>query len=122
MVTQLRLDGADRIPSTELDDWGAVPEPIGEPVSRLRGRMLWESADGSEAGLWECTPGKWVRQIMNPELATFLSGHAIFSPEGGQPFHIRAGDVVYFPANSRGTWEIVETTRKSFMILPPAGD
>ena len=122
MVTQSRLAGADRIPSNELEDWGQVPVPIGEPVSHLRGRIVFESPDGSSAGLWECTPGKWVRQIMSAELSTFLSGHAIFSPEGGQPFHIHAGDVVYFPANSRGTWEILETTRKSYLVLAPGKD
>lgn len=119
MVMQSRLTGSDRIPSSELEDWGRVPVPIGEPVSRLRGRTLFESPDGSSAGLWECTPGKWVRQILNAELATFLTGHAIFSPDGGEPFHIHAGDVVYFPANSRGTWEILETTRKTFIVVAP---
>ena len=42
------------IPSSELDDWGPVPEPVSETVSQLRGRIINENPDGSEAGIWEC--------------------------------------------------------------------
>lgn len=37
------------IPSSELDDWGPVPEPVSETVSQLRGRIINENPDGSEA-------------------------------------------------------------------------
>jgi hypothetical protein len=115
MVRQMQLQNAPAIPSSELEDWGPVPVPRGEPGSRLSGRVIASNPDGSEAGLWECTPGTWVRQVMDAEIATFFSGHAVFTPEGGEPFHIRAGDVVWFPANSRGVWQILETTRKSYL-------
>ncbi len=39
------------IPSEELDDWGPVPQPIYETVSQLRGRIINENQDGSEAGI-----------------------------------------------------------------------
>ncbi|MGY9058689.1 MAG: cupin domain-containing protein, partial [Candidatus Puniceispirillales bacterium] len=38
-----------------------------------------------------------------------------FTPDDGEPINIEAGDVVYFPANSTGVWEIIETTRKSYL-------
>ncbi len=41
------------IPSDELEDWGAVPQPISETVLHLRGRIINENPDGSEAGTWE---------------------------------------------------------------------
>jgi uncharacterized cupin superfamily protein len=72
MTTQIQSAGADRIPCSELDDWGDVPVPLGEPASHLRGHTLFEGPDGCSAGAWECTPGNWVRQIMNAELATFF--------------------------------------------------
>ncbi|MEM7741280.1 MAG: cupin domain-containing protein [Pseudomonadota bacterium] len=103
------------IPSSELEDWGPVPEPIGEPVSHLRGLTLNENADGSEAGLWECTPGQWVRKVMDAEISSFLSGHALFHHEGGETIEIKAGDSVYFDNNSKGIWEVLETTRKIYL-------
>jgi len=39
------------IPSNELDDWGPVPEPVSEMISQLRGRIINENPDGSEAGI-----------------------------------------------------------------------
>ena len=52
----------------------------------------------------------------------FLSGRAIFTPEKGEAVTLGAGDVAHFPENSRGVWEIVETSRKIFMILDEERD
>jgi uncharacterized cupin superfamily protein len=110
-----KLPAASEIPSPQLEDWGAVSVPIGDVISRLRGIILSANEDGSEAGIWECTPGTWVRQVMDAEFCTFLSGHAIFTPENREPIEIRAGDVVYFPRESKGTWQILETVRKTYL-------
>jgi uncharacterized cupin superfamily protein len=44
-----------------------------------------------------------------------LTGRAIFHPENGEPIEIEAGDVLFFPENTRGTWEIIETVRKAYL-------
>lgn len=103
------------IPTKQLDDWGPVELPLGEPVSHLYGRIVSENKDGSEAGIWECTPGKWTRQVMDAELSTFLKGKAVFYPEEGGKILIEAGDTQYFDANSKGTWEVIETVRKVYL-------
>lgn len=108
------------IPSHELDDWGPVGLPISEQVSQLRGIIINEHPDGSEAGVWECTPGTWTRQVMDAELATFFTGHALFHHENGETFDIKAGDTMYFDENSNGTWEILETTRKAYLTFKRA--
>lgn len=105
------------IPSAELEDWGPVGLPVSVLVSALRGRIINEHADGSEAGIWESTPGTWTRQVMDAEIATFLTGHALFHPEFGETIDIKAGDTVYFDENSKGTWEILETTRKTYLTF-----
>ena len=110
-----KLAQCGRIPSSELEDWGPVPEPIGEPVSHLSGKVISENKDNSEAGIWECTPGKWTRLVMDAEMSTFLTGKAIFHPEEGEPIIIDAGDTLYFDANSKGTWEVIETVRKAYL-------
>jgi hypothetical protein len=113
-VSIRKLKNAAHIPTEDLDDWGP-PKTIGEPKCHLRGIQLIENADGSEGGIWECTPGKFTREIMQAELTTFLTGRAIFHPENGDPIEIEAGDVLFFPENSKGTWEIVETVRKAYL-------
>ena len=115
MSRQKKLCHISAIPSDQLDDWGPVKQPVGEPVSHVRGLILSSNSDGSEAGIWECSPGRWVRQIMDAELCTFVSGRAIFRPDDGDPFAINAGDVVYFSVDSAGQWEILEAARKSYL-------
>ena len=107
--------GVAAIPSKDLDDWGPVQLPLSDQISQLRGLIINEHADGSEAGIWECTPGTWTRQIMDAEISTFVAGHALFHPENGETIEIRTGDTVYFDDNSCGTWEVMETVRKAYL-------
>ena len=116
MSTQ-QYNNVIELPSAQLDDWGLVAVPLGEPIAKLSGKILTENADGSEAGIWECTPGKWVRQVMDAEFCTFLSGHAVFTPENGTSFEIKAGDIIYFPRNTRGTWDVKATLRKTYITM-----
>ena len=58
------MSSAANIPSKELEDWG-IHKTIGEPKCQLRGLFISENEDGSEAGIWECTPGKFIREV-NP--------------------------------------------------------
>ena len=108
------------IPSSELDDWGPVPEPVSTQISHLRGRVINENPDGSKAGIWECSPGIWKRLVMDAEISTFLSGHALFHPEDGDTIVIKAGDTVYFDNNSKGIWEVLETVRKAYLTFKRA--
>jgi uncharacterized cupin superfamily protein len=105
------------IPSSELEDWGPVPQPISETISQLSGIIINEHPDGSEAGIWECTPGTWTRLVMDAEISSFVKGHALFHPEDGETIDIKAGDTVYFDENSKGTREVLETVRKAYLTF-----
>jgi hypothetical protein len=50
-VTIKQVKSVAEIPSGELDDWGPVELPVSEQVSQLRGRIVNEHEDGSEAGI-----------------------------------------------------------------------
>ena len=52
-------------PSAKLEDWGPVGEPVGQPVPALRGQGAHE---GPDVGVWECSPGRFRRQIKSAEL------------------------------------------------------
>lgn len=102
----------------DLDDLGPVQVPLSAPASRLIGRKYLNDAPGIDSmGIWECSPGRWQRTIMEEEFAHFISGRARFIPEVGEPIEIRGGDSIWFPKNSRGTWEILETCRKVYVII-----
>jgi hypothetical protein len=111
----LNLKNLPEIPEDQLEDWGAVPEPIDGAPSQLRGLVLAENEDGSEVGVWSCSPGKWRRQIEDAEMCFFTHGACTYTDEQGNVTRINAGDLVYFPAMSLGVWEITEPARKAFV-------
>lgn len=110
----IRLITPDAIPTGELADWGPAKVPVGSLIARIRGS---EHGKRDRVGVWECTPGRWRRQVMEREFAHFLAGRARFIPDHGEPFDIYAGDAVWFPADTTGTWDITETVRKSYVII-----
>jgi uncharacterized cupin superfamily protein len=95
-----------------------VPVPLSEPVSAVQSISLSSSArPTNRLGVWECSPGVWRRQVVQAEFCHFLSGRAIFYPDEGEPIAIGAGDVVHFPENSAGHWDILEQCRKIFLVF-----
>jgi uncharacterized protein len=97
---------------------GPVAVPIGEPVAQLKASEIVSLPDKQvEAGVWECSPGVWSRQVKQAEFCHFIAGHCFFTPEGGQPMEIRAGDAIFFPPNSKGTWDVKETVRKTYVTF-----
>ena len=110
----IRLASLQQLPSNALADWGPAKVPVGSLIAQIRGS---EQGKQDRVGVWESTPGRWRRQVMEREFAHFVSGRARFFPDNGEPFDICAGDAVWFPADTTGTWEITETLRKSYVIL-----
>ena len=111
------LKQAAAIPEGELVDWGPVPAPIGEPVSRTSGRLLHRDEDGSnETGVWVCTPGTWRCTVERDEFCHFLSGRCRYTADAGEVLEIEGGDAAFFPAGWSGTCVVSETVRKTYMI------
>jgi uncharacterized cupin superfamily protein len=117
-VQPIRLASPESLPADQLTDWGPAKVPVGTLIAHIRSSEQTSGDGGRDrVGVWECTPGSWRRQVMEREFAHFLSGRARFIPDDGEPFDINAGDAVWFPADTTGTWEISETLRKSYVIV-----
>jgi len=105
-----------RLPSAELEDWGPVKEPYGDLIAKLRGKE--GRAEGEpDYGIWECSPGRWRRQVKEAEFTYFLAGRCTFTADDGQVVEIQAGDAAFWPAMSLGVWDVHETIRKVYIIL-----
>lgn len=102
--------------TVELQESNPVAVPLGEPVS-IASVTAVERSDGVETGIWECTPGRWRRQIVQQEFCHFIKGRCTFTPDGGEPMTIEAGDAILLPANSIGVWDIQETVRKTYVLI-----
>jgi uncharacterized cupin superfamily protein len=116
------ISQAAKMQANDLDQLGPVKKPISTPASRLIGRKYIDEAGGIDCmGIWECSPGRWERTIMQEEFAHFITGSATFIPPEGEPIEIVAGDTVWFPANSRGIWDIKEDVRKVYVVIDRPG-
>lgn len=99
-----------------LQDSGTVAKPLSAPACTTRTLRLSETTS-HKAGVWECTMGRYERQVVEGEVMHVLSGRCTFTPTGGRPLRIEAGDTVYFPPHTTGLWHIEETMRKVFVVL-----
>ncbi|MFI9660592.1 hypothetical protein PA6761_05376 [Pseudomonas aeruginosa] len=61
-----------------------VAVPLGEPVAQTRAYAV-ERTDQVETGIWECTPGRWRRQIVEQEFCHFLQGRCTFTRTAARP-------------------------------------
>jgi uncharacterized protein len=98
-----------------LEDWGALPEAIGEPM-QTSGFTLWADGD-QEAGVWECTPGPSRWNLESNEFVHILSGRMTVTPDGGETTEIGPGDTAVFPRGWTGDWQIHETIRKLYVLF-----
>jgi uncharacterized cupin superfamily protein len=42
--------------------------------------------------------------------------YSVVSEDGGEVFHLKAGDRMILRPGFKGTWEVIETTRKDYVI------
>ncbi len=75
-----------------------------------------EETDGLYCGLWESTPGKWRMDYDEWEYCRILSGHSVIEGDDGTRLEVRAGDSFILRPGFSGTWEVIETTRKDYVI------
>lgn len=105
-------------------DLSSVAAEVGAPapdrlISGAPRFTTWnvEEADGGiYAGVWQSTPGKWRVVYEEWEYFHILEGHSVLTEEGAEPMHLRPGDSMIIRPGFVGTWEVVETTRKDYVI------
>ncbi len=114
----LKLAARSNTSSSKLDDWGTVGLPLSEPACQLRGtKIVAPIANAPEVGLWECSPGQYRRQIRSAETMHVISGDATFTPDGGEPVALGAGDVFFFGPDTMGIWDIKTPLRKVYVLF-----
>ncbi|WP_457582856.1 cupin domain-containing protein [Ensifer canadensis] len=105
-------------------DLAAVEPEVGEPAAdrliagtpRFRTWNVEEADGGLYAGVWESTPGKWRIVYDEWEYFHILSGYSVVTEDGGVVVHLRPGDSMILRPGFNGTWEVIETTRKDYVI------
>jgi uncharacterized protein len=92
------------------------PERVIAGDPKFRTWNVEEQPGGLYAGLWEATPGKWRIEYDEWEFCHILTGVSIIAEEGGAARAVKAGDSFVLRPGFKGTWEVLETTRKQCVI------
>lgn len=104
--------------SSDLGEATSAKFPVGELIAMQRSAQDQTSEDiQASVGVWESSPGKFKRYLPNREFSHIIKGWCVFTPEGGEPIELRAGDAVMFPANCQGEWDIKEDFRKTYCLF-----
>ncbi|MGB3177162.1 MAG: cupin domain-containing protein [Albidovulum sp.] len=75
-----------------------------------------EEINGLYCGIWQSTPGKWRISYDEWEYCTILSGRSVITSDDGTAYPLEAGDSFILRPGFSGTWEVIETTRKDYVI------
>ena len=86
----------------------------GDP--KFRTWNVEEAEGGLYAGIWEATPGKWRIEYDEWEFCHILSGVSVITEDGGEARTVRAGEAFVLRPGFKGSWEVIETTRKEYVI------
>ncbi|EGI77482.1 cupin domain-containing protein [Hylemonella gracilis] len=116
--TVLRLISTpDTADANASEDYFLAPEKLitGNPK-----QTLWmhytDPTRQYVVGLWRSEPGKWRVRYTEEEYCRMLEGVSVITDEAGHAVTVRAGDEFVVPRGFVGTWEVVETSTKRFVI------
>lgn len=109
-------------PSFEPEEFFPAPEKL---ISGSPKQAAWtQYTDPSGqffVGVWTSEIGKWKISYTEEEYCRILEGVSIISDDSGESVTVKAGDSFVVPRGFVGTWEVVEPTKKTFVIYENTG-
>ncbi len=70
-------------------------------------------------GTWEATPGRWHVHYDEWEYCYILKGKSVITDQDGNSITVNTGDSFVIEPGFSGTWEVIETVEKNYVILMP---
>ncbi|MDI6027639.1 cupin domain-containing protein [Corticibacterium sp. UT-5YL-CI-8] len=104
------------ISGAEPEEGAPAPDRVLAGDPKFRTWNVEEADGGVYAGIWEATPGKWRIVYDEWEFCHILFGVSVLTEDGGEARTVRAGDSFVFRPGFKGSWEVLETTRKEYVI------
>ena len=91
---------------------------VGQPLQRT-----WHHFTSDDqkffVGLWEAEPGCWNISYIENEFCQIIAGRSILRDTDGNEHALQAGDNFTIPSGFKGEWQVLETTRKIYVIYEP---
>jgi len=67
-------------------------------------------------GIWQSEIGKWKINYTEEEFCQILEGVSLITDAAGSAVTVSAGESFVIPSGFTGTWEVVEKTKKIYVI------
>jgi uncharacterized protein len=104
------------ISAMELDHDAPAADRLISGNPKFRSWNLEDRDSNLFAGIWEATPGKWRIVYDEWEFCHILAGTSVITEDGGDARTVKTGDSFVIRPGFKGTWEVIETTRKEYVI------
>ena len=85
-------------------------------VERNVSSMKMEVMGAFDWAIWEKEVSEFPWEYKMTETCYLVEGHAIVTPEEGEPVEIQRGDLVIFPKGMKCTWKILEAVEKHYNL------
>ena len=94
-----------------------APEKLvrGNPMQRLWAHYT-DASGQFFAGVWESEPGAWRVQYTEEEYCRILHGRSRLTGDDGSVIEVVPGDEFVIPRGYTGVWEVLQTTRKTYVV------
>ena len=97
-----------------------APDRLVSGSPRFETWFTYESAAGKcFTGRWRSTPGCWRIRYTEWEYCEMLEGVSVVTRAGGEVRTFRAGDRFILEPGFEGSWQVLETTLKRYVIYLP---
>ncbi|MFM8516333.1 MAG: cupin domain-containing protein [Nevskiaceae bacterium] len=103
----------------ELSRVPAHKRVTGDPEQRLWSQYV-DSSGQFFVGVWESEPGSWQVQYSEEEYCRILEGRSVLTASDGTVTEVGPGDEFVIPRGFVGTWQVIEKTRKTYVIYEAA--
>jgi uncharacterized cupin superfamily protein len=115
MSATIYLFGSKTIPA---EHYQAAPERLISGNPQLTVWQHYTDPTGQfSVGEWQGEVGTWRVQYTEEEFCQIIEGVSTITGEDGTALTVRSGDRFVIPAGFQGTWQVLERTRKTYVIF-----
>jgi uncharacterized cupin superfamily protein len=112
----IRLIEASLLASEPVEYLPAAEKIVsGHPLQRVWSHYT-DASQKFSVGVWECEPGAWRVRYTEEEYCRIVTGRSLLTSADGVVREVVAGDEFVIPRGFEGVWEVVERTRKIYVI------
>lgn len=90
----------------------------GQPAQTVANHYS-DASNQFHSGEWTGEPGTWKVNYSEHEFCYVTRGRIRMIDEGGEATEVKAGDAFVIPAGFKGTWQVLESAHKFYVIFEP---